>query len=127
MIVVDTSALIAILANEPLGDECDTALKSAGEVLISAGTLTEALIVAGARGVRNDLEALVEAYSMEIVPVTAASARRAATAHARWGKGAHGLNFGDCFAYELAKEHGCRLLTVGRDFAKTDVKSALSK
>jgi ribonuclease VapC len=59
--------------------------------------------------------------------MTAASARRIAEAYARWGKGVHpaGLNFGDCFACELAKEHSCPLLFVGDDFAKTDVKRAV--
>lgn len=126
MIVVDTSALLTIVYAEPLADRCDAALKAAPKVLISAGTLTEALIVSGARGVRGDLERLVEAYRIEVVPVTAASARRAAEAHTEWGKGVNGLNFGDCFAYEVAKENDCRLLYVGRDFARTDVKSALS-
>ena len=127
MIVVDTSALIAILLNEPLADDCDAALKSGDRVLISAGTLTESLIVAGGRGVRDELEKLVEGLGFDVVPVTEERARRAATAQARWGKGTKsaGLNFGDCFAYAVAKENGCALLYVGRDFAKTDVKSVL--
>jgi ribonuclease VapC len=59
--------------------------------------------------------------------VTPASARRIASAYERWGKGiaAAGLNFGDCFAYEVAKEHDCPLLYIGDDFARTDVKRAL--
>jgi ribonuclease VapC len=62
-----------------------------------------------------------------VLTVTAASARRIAQAHSRWGKGAHpaGLNFGDCFAYEVAKAHACPLLFIGNDFAKTDLVSAL--
>jgi ribonuclease VapC len=125
VIAVDTSALLAILLNEPQADDCDAALKSEGHVLISAGTLTEALIVSGARGVQEELEGLVTGLRFEIVPVDGATARRAAAAHARWGKGAKGLNFGDCFAYDLAKQNRCPLLYVGRDFAKTDVKSVL--
>ncbi|AHF84597.1 twitching motility protein PilT [Rhizobium leguminosarum bv. trifolii WSM1689] len=56
-----------------------------------------------------------------------ASARRIAEAHRAWGKGAHpaSLNFGDCFAYEVAREHGCRLLFVGDDFVRTDIENAL--
>jgi ribonuclease VapC len=127
VIAVDTSALLAILLNEDRADDCDAALKSERRVLISAGTLTEALIVAGTRGVREELEDLVERLGFEIVPVDAATARRAAAAHARWGRGAKtaGLNFGDCFAYDVAKENRCAILYVGRDFAKTDVRSAL--
>ncbi len=127
MIAVDTSALLAILLNEPEADDCDAALKSESRVLISAGTLTEALIVAGKRGVGEELEKLVEGLRFEIVPVDGAVARRIAAAHARWGRGTRtaGLNFGDCFAYDVAKQNRCPLLYVGRDFARTDVKSAL--
>lgn len=129
MIAVDTSALMAILLNEPLGDECETVLNTESHLLISAGTLTEALIVAGGRNLRDEMEDLVEKAGLETVPVTNSSARRAADAHARWGRVAKtaGLNFGDCFAYDVAKQNGCPLLYVGRDFAKTDVKSALKK
>ena len=73
------------------------------------------------------MQSLVDDLAFEIIPVTEASARRVADAHARWGRGAKtaGLNFGDCFAYQVAKENNCPLLYVGRDFAKTDVKSVL--
>ena len=127
MIAVDTSALMAILLNEPLADDCDAAVKADERILISAGTLMEALIVAGSRGVREEMESLIDGLGFEVVPVTAASARRAAAAHARWGRGAKtaGLNFGDCFAYDVARENNCRLLYVGRDFAKTDIKRVL--
>jgi ribonuclease VapC len=69
---------------------------------------------------------LIEELGFEIVNVTPASARRVADAYGKWGKGAHsaGLNFGDCFAYEVAKEHRCPLLFVGADFARTDISSA---
>jgi ribonuclease VapC len=129
VIAVDTSALMAILLNEPLGDDCEAALNADSHLLISAGTLTEALIVANGRNVRDEMEALIEKAGIEVVPVTNASAQRAADAHAKWGSGARtaGLNFGDCFAYDVAKANDCPLLYVGRDFAKTDVKSALKK
>jgi ribonuclease VapC len=60
--------------------------------------------------------------------VTSASTRRVAGAYGRWGKGIHpaGLNFGDCFAYEVATALGCALLNVGEDFAETDVHSAVT-
>lgn len=127
MIAVDTSALMAILLNEPLADDCDAAVKADERVLISAGTLTEALIVAGGRGLRDQMQDLVYGLGFEVVPVDAAVARSAAAAHARWGRSAKtaGLNFGDCFAYDVAKQNRCPLLYVGRDFAKTDIKSVL--
>jgi ribonuclease VapC len=61
-----------------------------------------------------------------VVSVTPAAARHIAEAYARWGRGASqaALNFGDCFAYVVAKEHGCRLLYVGDDFSKTDIEAA---
>jgi len=95
-------------------------------VLISAGTLAEAIIVAGRRNVAMELSDLIDALGFDIVPVTAASAERIAQAYGRWGKGIHpaGLNFGDCFAYEVAKQHSCALLFVGQDFSKTDLQRA---
>jgi ribonuclease VapC len=101
------------------------ALAADDRLLISAGTLTEALIVAQARDRGEDLQRILDGLDFEIISVDAATARRAAAAHARWGKGAKGLNFGDCFAYDLARQNRCSLLYVGRDFARTDVKSAL--
>jgi ribonuclease VapC len=127
VIAVDTSALMAIVLHEPAGPSCVEALRANSPLLISAGTLTEALIVSQARHSRADMQSLVDDLAFEIIPVTEASARRVADAHARWGRGAKtaGLNFGDCFAYQVAKENNCPLLYVGRDFAKTDVKSVL--
>ena len=73
------------------------------------------------------MERLIGELGLEIVSVTPASASRIARAYGVWGKGVHpaGLNFGDCFAYEVAKEHDCRLLFIGGDFAGTDVIAAL--
>jgi ribonuclease VapC len=127
VIAVDTSALMTIVLHEEPGPACMAALKTDDRPLISAGTLTEALIVAQARNCGPDLEILIDGVGFEIVAVDGATARRAAAAHKRWGRGARtaGLNFGDCFAYDLAKQNRCRLLYVGRDFARTDVKSVL--
>jgi ribonuclease VapC len=76
---------------------------------------------------REEMTRLIDGYGFNAVAVTPASARRIALAYARWGKGLHAanLNFGDCFAYEVAKEHDCPLLYVGGDFARTDVKGVL--
>ena len=70
---------------------------------------------------------MIDGLGFEIVTVTPASARRIAEAYGNWGKGIHpaALNFGDCFAYEVTKEHGCPLLYVGKDFARTDIESVL--
>jgi ribonuclease VapC len=127
MIVVDTSALIAIVLDEAKAEACSEILEAEPEVLISAGTLAESLIVASRRREGEELERLIADLGIEIVTVTPASARRVAQAYDRWGKGVHpaGLNFGDCFAYALAKEHACPLLFIGDDFSKTDVQRVL--
>lgn len=127
MIAVDTSALIAIVLGEPQAEACMAAIERADELVISAGTVAEALIVAGRRNVGPEVAELISGLGFEVVTVTAASARRVADAYARWGKGVHpaSLNYGDCFAYEVAVEHDCPLLYVGDDFPQTDVKSAL--
>jgi ribonuclease VapC len=127
VIAVDTSALMAIVLDEPEAEACAAALETEQEVLISAGTVAEALIVSARRNVHPEVANIIDGLGFEIVTVTPAAARRIAQAYQRWGKGIHAaaLNFGDCFAYELAKEHDCPLLYVGDDFAKTDVQSAL--
>ncbi len=124
MIVVDTSALMAIALKEPASAVCRSVLEEATSLQMSAGTLAEALIVAGRRGLGSAMAEAVEAFGITVVPVTEADARRAADSYAQWGKGVHpaGLNLGDCFAYALAKERGCPLLYVGNDFAQTDVQ-----
>lgn len=125
MIAVDTSALMAIVLSEPAAERCIAALEEEKDVLISAATVAEALIVSRQRNVGEEVERLIQGLGLEIVSVTAASARRVAEAYEKWGKGAHpaALNFGDCFAYEVAKDRGCRLLYVGDDFKKVDIES----
>jgi ribonuclease VapC len=127
MIAVDTSALMAIVLAETQSEACIEVLVTEDAVLISAGTVAEALIVAARRNVADEMTNLLDRFGFDVVAVTPAAARRIAAAYARWGKGVDpaGLNFGDCFSYEVAKEHACRLLFVGDDFAKTDVEGAL--
>jgi ribonuclease VapC len=127
MIAVDTSALMAIILGEPTADACMTVLEGTPELLISAGTVAEALIVAARRNVAAEMARLLDGLGFDVVPVTPSTARRIASAYDRWGKGVHpaALNFGDCFAYELARQHSCPLLFVGQDFAQTDLTSAL--
>ena len=127
MIAVDTSALMAIALGERTAAACMKTLEAENDVLISAGTVAEALIVSSLRNVGDEVASLIDGLGFEIVAITPASARRIADTYRRWGRGMHSaaLNFGDCFAYEVAKEHACRLLYVGNDFAKTDVESVL--
>lgn len=124
--VVDTSALMAILLSEPDAERCIAVLEGQSEVMISAGTLAEALIVAGRRNIAGEMNALVEGLGIEVVSVSGAGSTRVAEAYVRFGKGAHAasLNFGDCFAYALARELGRPLLFVGDDFSKTDIEAA---
>jgi ribonuclease VapC len=127
MIAVDTSALMAIVLNEPEADACVAVLEAEEDLLISAGTAAEALIVAARRNVGEEMAQIIDGLGLEVVNVTPAAARRIAQVYAQWGKGIHpaALNFGDCFSYEVAKEHGCRLLFVGDDFSRTDLESAI--
>ena len=127
MIAVDTSALMAILLDEPEAGACIEALVSSAPVLISAATVAESLIVAHGRGARTQMEALIDGLGLEIVSLDPAAARRVSETYARWGRGFDpaALNFGDCFAYELAHSSQCPLLYVGGDFARTDIRSVL--
>jgi ribonuclease VapC len=127
MIAIDTSALMAIVLGEADAGACMRILETEPEVLISAGTVAEALIVAARRNVAEEMTKLIDGLGFDIISVTPAAARRIAGAYDRWGKGTHpaGLNFGDCFAYEVAKAHSCRLLYVGNDFSQTDLDSVL--
>ena len=127
MIAVDTSALMAVVLGEAGADACIAAVEAEDEIIISAVTIAEALIVADRRNVGDEMKNLIDGLGLNIIAVSLASARRVANAYARWGKGVHaaGLNLGDCFAYEVARQHGCPLLYVGSDFAKTDIKGVL--
>ena len=131
MIVVDSSALIAILSNEEDAIRYATVISDADSPLISAATLLETSIVMlnryGARSIRK-VHALIEEAGFQIEDVTARQAQLAIDAYTHYGKGrknASGLNYGDCFSYALAKATGLPLLFKGRDFSGTDVESAL--
>ena len=128
MIVIDTSALLAIALKEDRADTCSKALQLQTAVCISAGTLAETLIVAGRRGAQDAVNIILDGLDCEVVPVTATGAREAAEAHRRWGKGVHParLNLGDCFAYALAKSRGLPLLYIGNDFGLADIVSVIA-
>ncbi len=126
MIVVDTSALIAVAANEPEAAACEAAL-IANDLLLSAATLAETLIVARRKKVEDSVQVLLDSLGPEVIEVGEGLAVMAAEAYGRWGKGFHParLNYGDCFSYALAELYECPLLYVGDDFTQTDVRSAL--
>ena len=123
MIAVDTSALMAIVLNESEADACIAVLEAEDDILISAGTVAEALIVSARRNVGDEMASIIDGLGFEFVTVTPAAARRIAQAHGKWGKGVSraALNFGDCFAYAGAKAYRVPLLYKGNDFAETDL------
>ncbi len=129
--IVDTSALIAILRAEPEARACAGAIESAATRRISAANFVEAAIVIDASRdpvASRRFDELVKAARIAIEPVSEDQARIAREAYRDFGRsGGHParLNFGDCFAYALAKAAGEPLLFTGRDFAHTDVTAAL--
>jgi len=127
MMVIDTSAIFANLYKEAQAAECQAALRRESKLVISAGTLVEAYVVAARSGYLEFLPKFLETLDLEVVPVVAETSVTAGRAYAHYGRGLHAasLNFGDTFAYVLAKERNCPLLFVGRDFSITDVIPAL--
>jgi ribonuclease VapC len=126
VIVLDTSALMAIVLDEPEADAVAGAIQSADALSMSAATVAEALIVARRRGVGEEMARLIDGLGADIVPATRMTGSEVADAYDRWGKGAHpaGLNVGDCFAYALARRLGGPLLYLGEHFTRTDVMRA---
>jgi ribonuclease VapC len=126
-VIVDTSAVLAVLFKEP--DAPYYARKiAASPCRMSVANILEAAIVIGGRGEAADaeLDRFLHAAEIELAPVTAAQVARAREAWRVYGKGNHpaGLNFGDCFAYALALTTGEPLLFKGDDFSRTDVEAA---
>lgn len=124
--VIDTSAILAILQDEPERQRMNEAIEAAATRLMSAATFVESSMVSegrrGLKGVR-ELDLLIAEAKIELVPVDAEQAQAARLAFSLYGKGHHeaGLNFGDCFSYALAKTTGRPLLFKGEDFARTDI------
>ena len=124
--VVDTSALLAILLDEPERRAFNEAIDAAESRVMSAATFVEVSIVIesrfGAEGLR-DLDLFIERAGIELAAVDAEQAHAARRAFSRFGKGRHraGLNYGDCFPYALATVLGEPLLYKGDDFPHTDV------
>jgi ribonuclease VapC len=131
-VIVDTSAVIAILRDEPDADRYVTALAAAIEPRMSAATYLEAAIVVDANRdpvLSGRFDDLVAEAALRIEPVTEQQAQLARRAHRDFGKGSGHparLNFGDCFAYALARTTGHSLLFKGDDFSHTDVRSAVA-
>jgi ribonuclease VapC len=121
--IVDTSALIAILRGEPDGEALLDRLLRADVVRISAGTLQEARMVAERDAGADELAELLALADTEVVPVDEHLVDLATEGFRRFGKGRHpaGLNFGGCFAYALARACGEPLLFKGDDFSRTDL------
>lgn len=124
--VLDTSALLAVLLRESGAEQLVAAIEADPVRLVSAATVVETgMVLLGRFGEAGDLQLdrLLRGLQAEVVPVSELQAGLAREAALRFGKGRHraGLNFGDCFAYALAAERGEPLLFVGEDFTRTDL------
>lgn len=128
--VIDTSALIAMLCNEADAPRFETAIEQDPVRLLSAGSLLETSIVIEARygeAGGRELDRLIHKAQIEVVPFDQDQVELARDAYRRYGKGRHpaALNYGDCFAYALCTIRGEPLLFKGDDFGQTDIRSAL--
>lgn len=128
--IVDTSALAAILADEPEADRLLAALATASSVRMSAATYVECSIVIDRRSApaaRRRFDQLLATLAVDVVDLTAQQARLAREAHREFGRGSGSvarLNLGDCFSYALAADLGDELLYKGDDFTATDITPA---
>jgi ribonuclease VapC len=125
--VIDSSAIVAVLLNEKNAAQIAQAIEAASQRLLSAANLLEASIVIESRKGEaggRELDLLVYRAAIEIVAVDQDQAETARIAWRRFGRGRHpaGLNYGDCFAYALAKSRGLPLLFQGDDFSQTDIE-----
>ena len=130
MIVSDTSALMALVMDEPEAPDIRQAIDEAGQTLISAATLIEFYIVAMGKGedVYARAQGLIRELPIAVVPFDSGQAEIARRAYEQYGKGrGHPaqLNFGDTFSYALAPSRGLPLLYKGGDFARTDIPAAV--
>ena len=127
--IIDTSALVAILLAESDAVRYEQAISRAWPRRMSAVALLEATMVIEGRGgpaAGGDLDLFLQKAEIELVPVTLQHAEVARRAWRRFGKGNHpaALNFGDCFTYALALTAGEPLLFKGDDFVHTDIEAA---
>jgi len=132
-VILDSSAVLAILANASERGPMLEVLSGATLVSMSAATYLEAAVVIDSRRdpvLSRRYDEFLTGLQVEIVDVTAAQARRAREAYRDYGRGSSSparLNFGDCFSYALATERGEPLLFKGNDFVHTDVRRALNE
>ena len=129
--VIDTSALIAILFGEPEAVPFVRAIADESRILISAFNMLEAGIIVESRKGEvggRELDMLLHRARIEIVPMNTDQVELARTAWRKYGKGNHpaGLNIGDCCAYALARYSGEPLLFKGNDFSQTDIRAAIT-
>jgi len=127
--IIDTSALVSILDQEAEAERLARAIAAASERMLSAANLVETGIVMQVRRgdeAARDLDLLLAKLKIEIIPVSGKQANLARKAFQHYGRGRHPakLNFGDCFAYALAKDSSAPLLFKGNDFSKTDIMIA---
>lgn len=125
--VLDTSAIVAMMTGEPTAERLALAVEADPERLVSAATVVEtSLVLLGRYGEVGEaqLDRFLRGIGAEVVPVTAQQVTLARDAALRFGKGRHraALNFGDCFSYALAVERTVPLLFVGEAFAQCDVE-----
>lgn len=129
--ILDSSAIFAILRAETEMESFSHAIQVAGRVSVSAATYLESAVVVDRSGdpvLSRRLDEVLRAANVQIQSVTEAQARVARQAYRDFGKGSGHrakLNFGDCFSYALAKDLGETLLFKGRDFLETDIEPAL--
>ena len=128
--IVDASALLAILLNEPDGPAYRSAISDAGTASISPVNCLEVsmrLDRIWGDSAADKLDALIDAFAMSVEPIDRAQLTFAQSAFRRFGKGRHkaALNMGDCFAYALARAKGQAILYKGNDFGHTDLESVL--
>lgn len=125
--IVDTSALIAILRKEQGYESFIETLLKTDCVRISAATLLESRMVANRDKGLTELEELLATLETEVIPFDQSQAEIAFEGFLRYGKGRHpaGLNYGDCFSYALAKAYDEPLLFKGDDFPRTDIAAAI--
>ncbi len=128
--IIDSSAVLAILLREPDGRTYLRAVLNAASRRMSVSNWFEATMVADRRGnsaAADRLEAFMRETEIELMPVSVSQGLLARHAWRTFGRGVHKakLNYGDCFAYALAKETGEPLLFKGNDFAQTDIEPAL--
>ncbi|MCL2594690.1 MAG: type II toxin-antitoxin system VapC family toxin [Promicromonosporaceae bacterium] len=131
--IIDTSAIMSVLLDEPTADAISEALTATSDVQLSAASLVELQAVISHRGdvqLSRRADAFLKVYDVEVVDFTAEHAQIARNAYRDFGRASGHparLNFGDCFSYALAYATDKPLLYVGDDFSQTDIRSALPR